>query len=568
MRYSFAPGSSAKPRTLWPFLFGVFCCSFATAQPIAVYGGQQQYVSPKHVLTGTVVNSATGAAIPYALVQVEQNAKLADQNGNFRFDNLVSSTVNIQVHKPGFFGEQDLNQMRGAMMVSLSDHATNVTVPLIPEAIISGHVENPEGEPLQLPVRLRASQVINGRRIWQDQGQRQTDEDGNFRIADLKPGIYYVQVGPNAVPHPSGNSQTANEKFDVVPAEYYPGVRDLSAATPLRLIAGQHAALEFAMKRVPAYRVSGQVTGVVSGGPQNFGGLSFADRDGERMDLGIRFDPRTGRFQAFPVAIGSYRLRYNGRDAEGQQLYADVPINVTGDIPELRIPVGLTVSVPVEFETEFTRQDSGRAQGGSSYDVITSRSVTFGSSGRQQVFYGQLRLISRSEPNRQFFSSREKPDGPMLIRGVEPGTYDVETDPNGAAYVASVTCGGLDLLREPLVIAEGADPQPIQVVLRDDGASLSGAVQIPDGDRTAQVLMVAEGDAIGPPRQIYVDPYGKFQTQGVPPGNYEVMAFDRLDGVEYRNREVLREYLSHAAHVTLSPDQQAKVTVDLIRTRE
>jgi hypothetical protein len=31
---------------------------------------------------------------------------------------------------------------------------------------------------------------------------------------------------------------------------------------------------------------------------------------------------------------------------------------------------------------------------------------------------------------------------------------------------------------------------------------------------------------------------------------------------------VLGEYLSHAAHVTLSPEQQAKVTVDLIRTHE
>ncbi|HVH85655.1 MAG TPA: carboxypeptidase regulatory-like domain-containing protein [Terriglobales bacterium] len=518
--------------------------------------GQQG--SSAHVLTGTVVNSSTGQPIPYALVQVDLNAKLTDQNGNFRFENLLSNPITIQAHKPGFFGQNEIGESRAPTMVTLSDHPTAVTVPLVPEAVITGHVENPEGEPLGgLPVRLRFSQIMNGRRILQQFGNRSTDEDGNFRIADLRPGAYYVEVGPNWRARAVGEEQASGGKFEVVPAEYYPGVREISAATALRLAPGQHASLEFAMKRVPAYRVSGGVSGTTANG-----GLYFADLDGDHLNVGIRFDRQTGRFQAFPVPAGSYRLRFNGTDADGLQLFADVPIQVTGNIPELHIPVGRTITLPVEYETDFTKQDSSQSMPRSF--VYSGPPGADVNAIRQQIFYGQLRLTSRTPPYQQFGAMREKPDGPTVIRGVEPGTYDVEVDTNAGAYVASVTCGGMNLLTEPLVIAEGADPQPIRVVLRDDGASLNGTVQAPDGSQPGLVLMVADGSQ-SPPRQLWVDGSGKFQAQGVAPGSYEILAFDRTDGVEYRNREVLGAYLSHAAHVTLSAEQQAKVNVDLIR---
>jgi hypothetical protein len=412
-----------------------------------------------------------------------------------------------------------------------------------------------------MPLSLRVSQVVNGRRVWQRQGQRQTDEDGNFRIADLKPGTYYVEAGPNSRARLTGQGDRAGEKFQVVPAEYYPGVREISAASPVRVTPGQHVALEFAMKRVPAFRLSGAITGATT----NSGQIILLDGDGENVNLGIRYDNRTGRFQAFPVPAGSYRIRYNGRDAEGHQIFADVPISVSGNISELRVPVERTMSVPVEFNTASTRQNSGESMPGGF--VYSGPPVSDLRALHRQGFNGQLHLTSRTPPYQQFYAVRETEGGAMLIRGLEPGTYDVEVNANGASYVASITCGGLNLLSEPLVIAEGADPQAIEVMLRDDGASLSGTVQMPEVGRPAMVLIVGDGDAQSP-RQIWVDGSGKFQAEEIAPGSYEVLAVDRTDGIEYRNREVLGEYLSHAAHVTLSPEQQAKVTVDLIRTHE
>jgi len=80
--------------------------------------------------------------------------------------------------------------------------------------------------------------------------------------------------------------------------------------------------------------------------------------------------------------------------------------------------------------------------------------------------------------------------------------------------------------------------------------------------------MIDEDQGGVPLRAIPVSGSGSFQVNGLAPGSYDILAFDRLDGIEYRNREVLGEYLSHAAHITLSADEQAKVTLDLIRTKE
>jgi hypothetical protein len=551
MRYSRAAVLSALHRWLFLPVFlllvpRVLCAQFT--------GGPQQQSTTRYVLTGTVVSSATGAGIPYALVQADQSARLADQNGNFRFENLASSNVNLQAHKPGFFQESEINGTPGgANVVTLSSPSSNVVVRLVPEAVISGHVESPEGEALDgLPVRLRFGQVVNGRRMWQQQGTRPTDEDGNFRVANLKPGTYFVEIGPNSRGRRSGQ----RNKSEVIPALYYPGVRELSAATPVRLLPGQHANLEFAPRSVPAYRVSGAIAGLSGSN----GGLTVLDQDGESADVPARLDAKTGRFEAFPIPVGSYRLRFSGRDAEGTELYADVPINVNGDLPELRIPVARTMTIPVEFQTEFSKSDSPPAAG------IGGGEGTFSRSRRTRP--AQLRLVSRKPPYQQFWPSAQSAGGAEAFRNLEAGTYDVEVESIGMGYVSSVTWGGRDLLREPLVLAEGSDPQAIQIVARDDGASLTGSVQIGNGVQFAQVLMIDEDQSGVAPRPLYVNGSGAFQVQGLAPGRYDILAFDRLDGIEYRNREVLAEYLSHAAHVTLGADEQAKVTIDLIHTKE
>jgi hypothetical protein len=61
---------------------------------------------------------------------------------------------------------------------------------------------------------------------------------------------------------------------------------------------------------------------------------------------------------------------------------------------------------------------------------------------------------------------------------------------------------------------------------------------------------------------------GEFVLDSLAPGDYQVFAFDHPEGLEYSNREVLQNYASQAAHVTLSPGQRTQITLELIRTGE
>ena len=56
----------------------------------------------------------------------------------------------------------------------------------------------------------------------------------------------------------------------------------------------------------------------------------------------------------------------------------------------------------------------------------------------------------------------------------------------------------------------------------------------------------------------------EFFFAGIAPGSYKLLAFDTLDGLEFRNSEVLGPYLSKAIAVSLQANEAANVNVDQV----
>ncbi len=139
-------------------------------------------------------------------------------------------------------------------------------------------------------------------------------------------------------------------------------------------------------------------------------------------------------------------------------------------------------------------------------------------------------------------------------------------------YVASAEYGQTNLLTDDLVVASGAPPSALTIVLRNDSASLTGSVHVPDGF-ASQVTIVAVPEAASkaapgitywyPPRNKNGPP-PEFMLDSLAPGSYLIFAFEHAEGLEYSNRDVLESYVSQAAHATLSPGQRAKVALELI----
>ena len=157
-----------------------------------------------------------------------------------------------------------------------------------------------------------------------------------------------------------------------------------------------------------------------------------------------------------------------------------------------------------------------------------------------------------------------KDDPSLVLTGVIPGKYIVRVMPLVAGHVHSLRCGSVDLLLvKHLTVTAGGESTPIEVVLRDDGGSVK--IQVHASKQPGEAYCCCRDFAPNlPPVILDVDATGNREYGGLAPGNYKVFAFDSIEGIEYRNPDVMEKYVSKSATVTVTPKGSAAVSVDLI----
>jgi hypothetical protein len=116
-------------------------------------------------------------------------------------------------------------------------------------------------------------------------------------------------------------------------------------------------------------------------------------------------------------------------------------------------------------------------------------------------------------------------------------------------------------------VPRNAGVEPIELVLRDDGGTITGTVRAEKPD-SAMVLVAPEFAPTQSPQMVTADRNGHFTVEHLAPGNYQVFAFDLPEQIEYANPQVLRQYDSKAARVSIAAGGSSDVTVDLIQVDE
>lgn len=539
---------------------------------IASVGAAQSVYTPGQVsnppaqtgditLTGTVVNSVTGEGIPRALITMsgmQPRSALTDGAGKFQFDNLPQMQVILAARKPGYFSDQELARQYRMTPIQVTSGMGAVTVSLVPAGVITGHVATADGDPVEGAfVRLKASTVQQGRRQWVERGGSRTDEDGAFRIANLQPGKYYL--------FSDGSARSVGVPDEAFAPAYYPGASDMSGASPIQVQPGQTINADLTLEKEKAYRVAGVVTGLP---PGQSAMIRIVGAGEEPLPFGSMARASDGSFEMRGIPPGSYTLKATSqggmggfimgggpRSASGPpQIYSgSIPITVTTDLAGISIPVQPSANIPIAVKTDFTNAQSNDV------GALISR----GNSRQTYRQYVQVMLHRVGEQNS--FGTQMDPNGDMTLRGIEPGKYHVEFYPMGGnVYVQSATFGNTDLLHDDLLIASGGDQQPIEVVLRDDAASITGNADC--GTTQCWVLVLPDSNSSFSPRQVFVPPTGSFQAAGLPPGSYHVYAFDRLDGIEYTNPDVMKSYDGTAQTVTLSAGQKTQIDLQMTKT--
>jgi hypothetical protein len=552
----------------------LLCSSLAVPSSSQIVNIPGQQEKGDYKLSGTVVNGVTGEPIRRALVQIFQRQTtpvLTDSEGKFEFDGLPQGRFSVTVRKPGFFTENEIIagptiENRGGNFdaagfdpintISVGPDTVPVTLRLIPEGVIFGHIDT-NGEPLEyIPVKIFAIGIHEGSKYWEQRNETMTDADGVFRASNLQPGTYYVMVGGtwNSVARlrPSAKEQGYGETF-------YNNAEDLNGATPVEISPGQQAEINFSLKPTSMFRVAGTIVD-----PQGQSiDLSFIGPSGVASRFPTHFIPGNGQFETM-VPGGAYTLEARSFNKDGSVSSASVPIRVNSELSGIQLMLTPAISIPMNVRKEDVAQIHGPDLAINYSGVDNSgRRVNFEDGGMVVLHFHSRTMSLQNQEMSSSFRINATGQSQNQIANIGPGRYAVNFPLNSRWYVQSAQCGSVDLLHEDLTVTAGSQPPPIEIIMRNDPATLAGSISSnsPHGD--GKVLVVPDG-AVTRTQIAYVHD-GHFEMDGLAPGDYSVVALGNVQGLEYTNPEVIAPLLSRAQHVSLQAGQKTEVNLELVQ---
>jgi hypothetical protein len=347
---------------------------------------------PAQTLEGVVVDQVTGLPVVGVHVGMDPMGsanvryRITDAAGRFRLDSPAAPVAawHLSIGRSGYL------QQTFSSKASPDQPVTNVRIELTPQAVISGTVEDEDGFPLQSDVFLLGYRLVDGRRQLKGIINAVTNDLGEFRLAGLVAGRYYLRVTPRS---------EAMYGVNRYAGEYYPAALQEAEAKPIEVRAGQKVTgVRMRLKPNRGFRISGRIVlpaGYNSAAPISLGvsrsdGYTtwFSHYTSVRPDGGMSFTLRN-------FAPGDYELRVQrgAPEIEPGTLYGRLPVHVDrSDLSGLDLRCRIAQPVDIPGRVIFAAGTRARA-------------ISAGLSGPASP------------------SARVNDDGTFVLKGIMPGLY-------------------------------------------------------------------------------------------------------------------------------------------------
>jgi hypothetical protein len=573
-----------------------WCAALLLAAPLAP-AQQPQPEAPTPARTavhGVVRNAATGAPLPRALVRIEGDSgigALTEGEGRFELPGVSVGPKIIRVRKPGFYDRPYATEDVGyqgdgpAHSVLVAAEMPDLNFALTPTSAIHGRIELSSGDPAQgIELTLVKQVVSNGRAVWAQNGITKTNGEGAYRFAGLPAGVYSLFTKPTLESEPAATAVEAGAKVvrNGYPPVFYPEAREFSGAARIRLAAGQQAEANLLLPLEPFYAVTamailpnGKPLGSEGSGVQESRSLAIVlDAAGNAQAYPAQFDSRTHSLQAAlpdglyslqaatpsDEAVTAGRESFSGKTLRMPQvLDGTVTFSVEGHaVTNLQIPLIPVTGWPIHLRAVRTAAQIGTNASKELQNLVT---VTLTSAGE---------------------STMNKSGGDMIANEAGTDLLEIPSSHRGSFWLSeqlndrslcvdSFSAGGVNLAREPLNVALGASPPPMELTLRDDCAKLALtlppmlAAFLPGDEPFYTVYVVPDFDTTAdiPPMTVHPSSGATLTVDGLTPGSYHVYIFDRPVRLEYRNPAVLAALPTPGQQVTLSPGATANLILEI-----
>jgi hypothetical protein len=485
-------------------------------------------------VSGQVINAVTGQPVARAVVRLNERSVLTDHDGKFEFDQNTTATGNVMVVKPGF--SSGIDSESANTFLQAGQLAAPLRLLLYPEALLTGTVLGPEGDPLPgIPISVRRTLYDESGRREVNAGHTQTDSHGNFRLP-VPAGSYRIETQYIPKDRTTG--------LAVLPVELPPKTSS-NTSDEIHIHSGeeQHFDLRPGVRHIHKVTTGAEASEQMMG----FARLTARSSDGSTLQIG---GTSQGTFGATSMELpqGTYTLRARRNNAMAPE-EAEATITVPDhDLSGVAFHFSPIPSISVEMVIDDSATSGNTPPSLQQFNLALEKD--------QPDIDPEGSTIRLSEENHTF----------RFV--ASPGSYHLLARGSGEWYVKSVSNGTSDVLQQGLVVAPGAGGTPLRVMVSNQTGSLQGTVNLNGVPSVCWIYLISTTPSAVPFLTVHSDVGGAFIDTHVPPGSYDAIAFESRHSANFRDPDVLAAFASRVRSITIEAGDKATLDLDAVPSAE
>jgi protocatechuate 3,4-dioxygenase beta subunit len=471
-----------------------------------------------------------------------------DDSGKFVVENVSPGrNYRLIAMKAGFLD----SSLPAQLTLNSGETIRDLVIQMAEQGVVTGRIIDVNGNPVVgASVGLQQSSYANGMRLLGSVAAQGTDDRGVYRFANVSPGRYYL--GATDQTNRRGENNPAFESGQLANIQtYYPSADNIGAARSIDIPGNGAQNFDIVMRRAPTFALRGIVTDEETGAPVQGVGVVIVTINGRtiRANPYARQAERDGAFEFTGMPPASYVLEVRSVAMPGatRRIGRAEATIVGSDVSgvSIRLGNGITIRGIVQLE--------GGSLSPAFFTVARSVLVT----------EGPLRAALR-------LRGRVGSDGMFTMEGVPPGRFQVSfSDLPEDVYVKSIRFGDVDVLRSPLDLTAGRGGT-MTITLSNKPASIDGFVRNPNGEAVNGITVVLwpkdvnGSDLTGGIRRAVTDQNSSYRFAALPPGQYYVAAFPRVEQGVLESHDFVSRFNADAARVELSEGTRVKLDAPIL----
>jgi hypothetical protein len=546
-------------------LFGFLAASSAGAQ---VRNPSSEQAKPTVCsVSGLVVKLEGNVPLPSSTIRLQSIddhtrtfSGVTDLGGRFEIKGIDAGRYRLRVVRNGYvtqeYGQRTPDETGAVLALSPGQDLKDLLFRLLPAAVISGRVQNENGDLLPW-VRVSALRAtyLRGRRTLSNEITVVTNDLGEYRLFGLRPGRYFI----SAIYRPGQRLEPGEDDEDAPGAgksgyvqTYYPNSTDPAKRIAITIRTGDEiSSTDFLLEPTTVYSIRGHVNYYNSGAKRNAANVILM-LEPRSTGLGWSVPPRQslvdkpdGAFEIQSVLPGAYTLTAFWFD-DGRRYQARQSLDITSIDTEglqLNLLPGMDIRGMVNWDPKPSLDR----------DPLT---VSVRPVGTAFQYGAQARVAA---------------NGIFTLRDTSEGLYRILTfGQSQDCYLKSVGYAGMEVSGDEFNVIRGTQAI-LEVTISSRGAHIQGMVKEADGLPAAGVTVVLVPDEAHRNefhlfKQTNTDRYGRFDIRGIAPGDYKLFSWDQVEQSVWEDPEFLKPFESKGESISLQEGEAKSTELVAIRS--